>query len=192
MKTTPLFFGLALCLILLSGCTGDAVVHQKSVMILNQKAQELLNAGQPVKAAGRLESALDLIPNEPSTMNNLASAYYAGDAFEDAAQAYENLVKVLEGSTKETKGLSLGSVQQSLGTCYESLGDKRSADADEIKDLPKPNAEQKAKADKATTEAIAAYEKAIAAYEAIKPKRNDLEQQVNGLKQRIEELKTPN
>ena len=58
----------------LTACQQD-VVNRKAVGILNERARLLAETGNLQSAIGRLEAAVDLMPNETVTLNNLAIAY---------------------------------------------------------------------------------------------------------------------
>lgn len=82
------------------------------VQTLNQRANELLNAGNIDGAIARLESINDLNPNFPQTHYNLGIAYYKkGD--------YEKSIKSLNKAVELNKNLA--DAHYSLGVVYEEM-----------------------------------------------------------------------
>lgn len=98
-----------------ASCDQEQMVYQRPVAILNQKAKQLMDGGQPQAAIGRLESALDLLPDEPSTKFNLAIAYQQNARYEDALKLFDDLLKHNNGD-KNT-------LLKSMAVVYEAMAD---------------------------------------------------------------------
>lgn len=113
--------------VLFSGCgdsfqlpsSGDEIRYQHAVATLNQKAQEYMNSGKILDAVSRLEAALDLMPGEYQTMNNLAVAYYNAERYEQAIQTYDKITQLQAAADK------LGSYYKSEAVAYEALADRQ-------------------------------------------------------------------
>jgi tetratricopeptide (TPR) repeat protein len=177
---------------LLSGCDDDRVVFQKSVAILNQKAKQYLEAGDANKATARLEAALELLPNDGLTLNNLAIAYHNKEAYQQAIETYQRLFTVLKEHRTEAgqipKTMTTDTILQSMGASYEALGDQFYGDAETLKETPGASA---AKAPEIMAKAQSAYQNAIDTYKQLSGDRADVAQQIQALTQRLEEIKNP-
>jgi tetratricopeptide (TPR) repeat protein len=111
--------------LLLGGCAGEDVVYKRSIAELNTRAMQRMNSGDVAGAICRLESALDLGPNEPATLNNLAIAYQTAGHLDQAIPLLEKLLTV--------NGVDKPQILRSLGIAYEQKGDdvlNKAKDAD--------------------------------------------------------------
>jgi tetratricopeptide (TPR) repeat protein len=97
------------------GCQQSSV-FQPSVAGLNQRAQQLLSEGRHDDAIARLQSALDLSPNDLTTQYNLAIAY-------QTANRNEAALPLLEGLRAHVQDAQKDRVLQSLAIAYEAQGD---------------------------------------------------------------------
>ncbi|MBX2860637.1 MAG: tetratricopeptide repeat protein [Vampirovibrio sp.] len=135
----------------MTGCN-ESIVYKRSIGDLNQKAQTLLQQGDTAGAVARLESALDLDPEEPSTLFNLAVAYRANGDLNKSIQAFKTLL--------EQGGGDKGKLLKSLGVVYEEIGDTlmtKSSEAGEENDAATEKTLKK--------DALDAYELATQHYE---------------------------
>ncbi len=168
-----------------SGCaSGESVVHQKSVMVLNQKAQTLLEAGDIQGAVSRLESAHDLIPNEPNTVNNLAVAYTQMAQYDKAVALYSELLEKPPAPDEKT-GLSKDQLAIGLGTAYEQWADQLMSKSDELAEKP----DKKAQALQFKEQGVATYEKALESYQRIAKPTAEVTAQIQAVQERINALK---
>ena len=97
------------------GCSQEQMVYQRPVAELNAKAKQLMDGGQPQEAIGRLESALDLLPDEPATKYNLAVAYQQAGQYDQSLALFDDLLKHNEGD-KNT-------LLKSMAVTYEAQAD---------------------------------------------------------------------
>ncbi|MDX2083777.1 MAG: tetratricopeptide repeat protein [Candidatus Melainabacteria bacterium] len=186
-------FGLAVLLLAstcFGGCLDEKAVYRRPVAELNQKAQQYLNEGKPGAAVGRLEAALDLFPEEPSTMSNLAMAYVQNEQFDEAIVLYNRLLKLTSAGATQAK------YAKALAIAYEARADQQYNRIETATEPPapvaKPSAEQLA-AWKSSAEAD--YRQAIDTYQAVtaqlpEAEANRLRQQVAHLQQRLSKLET--
>lgn len=178
--------GLAMTL-LLSGCS-EQMVHNRSIADLNKKANELMQKGDTAGAVGRLESALDLNPNEPNTLYNLAIAYQANHDYDKSIRAFESLAAMKQLPAN----LNMANILQSLGVVYEEKADTLVTKSTEALEAKKPD-----EAAQYQTDAINAYEKAKDAYaqelktETGKKMAPKIGTQTEAIDKKIEELKQP-
>lgn len=160
-----------------SGCSGTDVVHQRSMAELNQKARQLMDAGDINGAIARLESAHDLDPNEPNTTYNLAIAYQNQGSYDKAIELLKQL--------PDKPGMDKGNIYKTLGITYEAKADDLNAKAKEESEKPKADkakAEQfKAEADQATQNAIESYQQAIPSLK----NPDEVQKQVEALQNRL-------
>lgn len=166
---------------MLSGCTagGGEIAHQRSIAELNQKAQQMMNAGDIDGAIGRLESAHDLEPENVRTSYNLATAYQMKGDHAKAVDVFKTLV--------DKPGLEASDIYRGMGISHEAEGDAALAKGQELKDQAKPDM---AAAQLKVEEAMGHYQAAIESYQkaqkgAKKPK--ELQAQAEALQQRLTE-----
>lgn len=169
MRIPPvnLLLVLLVSLFLLGGCK-ESFVYQRSIAELNQKAQGMIAAGDYKGAIARLESALDLYPDEPTTMHNLAIAYQVDAQHEKALALFEKLL--------ETEGMDKPTLYKSIGITHEAMGDQVMVRVDELtsglppaRDPARPLPEALAKEknpQRLTAEAIGHYHLAMENYQA--------------------------
>ncbi|MEB3245428.1 MAG: tetratricopeptide repeat protein [Vampirovibrionales bacterium] len=149
----------------------EGVLDRKPVAELNLKAQALLQAGDAKAAIARLESALDLAPNDPGTLYNLALSYEQSGESARSIALFEQLLQL------NAPGIPKLNVHKSLGVLYEEQAARAlkgelgtpagelntSASQDNGEALTQAKTQPKAgKPDLAAAEA--AYKKAIAHY----------------------------
>lgn len=184
MKKLTLFLAL-LFITTLTGCSNSQdVVHQKSVMVLNQRAQTLLNAGDMQGAIGRLEAAHDLLPNEPRTVNNLAVAYSQSGQFDKAVALYTELLEK-PPAPGDKEGLKPQQIQIGLGTAYEGWADELMNKSDDAAEKP----DKKAQSAQYKEQAIATYEKAIESYKLVNPAPAEITTQIQAVEERVNALR---
>ena len=119
---------LALCALALlsTGCNRN-FVYQRSVSELNNKATAMIAQGDIAGAIARLESARDLMPQEPSLLYNLALAY-------EANQQPDKAIALLGEFLEQHPGDPLApAAMKSLGVLWESQGDALLGKAREAK-----------------------------------------------------------
>lgn len=164
----------------LSGCS-EKVVYNRSVAELNQKAMALLQQGNTAGAVGRLESAIDLYPDEPNTLHNLAVAYQANGDLDKSIDTFERLLSFPEISDVEK-------VKKSLGVVYEEKADALYVQAEEAEDEKKQDEASRLKQD-----ALAYYQKAIELYTEVLQIKPDqaMESHIGVLGKKLEEETTP-
>jgi tetratricopeptide (TPR) repeat protein len=134
--------------------------YTPSIAELNQKAQAMMTQGDTAGAISRLEAALDLQPNEPNTMHNLAVAYQAGGQHDKAIAMYQQLL--------EKKLFKPVEIYQSLGILHEEKADMvwgkaEIAKDDQNPDIKKTEAELRQQALDGYRQAIEMYKKSIEA-----------------------------
>jgi tetratricopeptide (TPR) repeat protein len=98
----------------------EALLDRKPVAQLNLKAQELLQNGQAEAAIARLESALDLAPQEPGTLYNLAIAYEKAGHPLESVKAFEQLLTL---NPNQGPQLNPSEIHKSLGVLYEAIAE---------------------------------------------------------------------
>lgn len=170
--------------VMLAGCQangGGDLVYQRSIAELNQKARQMMEAGDYAGAVARLESAHDLEPDNVKTHYNLAIAYQMKGDYDKAIQAFTALV--------DKPGLNQAEIQKSLGIAHEAKGDQVLAQAREAEGGEKP-AEGEAAIDptRLTDEAVAHYQLAIEHYQKALPgleKSDDVQMQIEALQQKV-------
>lgn len=108
------------CGVLLTGCDRN-VVYKRSIGDLNAKAQALLQQGDVAGAECRLVSAMDLDPNEPVTLQNLARVYYEREQYPEALSLFEKLATIEAVKDKHV-------ILASMAIIYENQADKLRAD----------------------------------------------------------------
>lgn len=146
-----------------SGCSmpqSGYTPYTPSIAELNQKAQAMMTQGDTAGAISRLEAALDLQPNEPNTMHNLAVAYQAGGQHDKAIAMYQQLL--------EKKLFKPVEIYQSLGILHEEKADMvwgkaEIAKDDQNPDIKKTEAELRQQALDGYRQAIEMYKKSIEA-----------------------------
>lgn len=166
-----------------AGCNQEQMVYQRPVAVLNQKAKQLMDGGQPQDAIGRLESALDLMPGEPTTMFNLGIAYQQAEQYEKALATFDELVKGNPPNKAE--------ILKSMGIVYESMADKLIAESQEEPAPPPPKLTE-TQIKKLEGQAIDNYKMAQQYYEEALPQAQDagqLQAQIENIKARIEQIK---
>jgi tetratricopeptide (TPR) repeat protein len=173
-----------------AGCSQKAV-YNRSIADLNQKAQQLLQQGDAAGAVSRLESALDLNPEEPLTLHNLAIAYEAKGDYDRSIQSFEKLLTLKSLGS----GLDAKRIKQSLAVVYESKADKLMSEADEATENKTPETDAKTAALK--EEALGGYRKALDTYDSLLRESGlsnetlqTLKAQHEALNKRITELQT--
>lgn len=116
-RMSKLIFLPLLAILLMSACQsgGGNIAHQRSIAELNLKAQELMQAGDAKGAVARLESALDLEPNNTQTQHNLAIAYQNAGDYDRAVAMFTQL--------KDAPGVDKPEMLKSLGIAYEAKAD---------------------------------------------------------------------
>lgn len=151
VRFIPLVF---LCLMALSlaGCR-DSLVYERSVSELNQKASQLIQEGKAAQAVGRLESALDLMPKEPSVRFNLAIAYQANGQWDECIQTLQAFLEQFPNDALKPK------VLQSLAVALETKADLALHPVSD-----KPDAEPKPPTPAAKAQSAQFYQQAIATY----------------------------
>jgi tetratricopeptide (TPR) repeat protein len=77
--------GLTACVVQTPSAMGPAIAK------LNTAAQQAMAQGNTATAVARLESALELAPNQPELSHNLAAAYLANHNYGQAATLFEAL-----------------------------------------------------------------------------------------------------
>ncbi|MBY0402713.1 MAG: tetratricopeptide repeat protein [Cyanobacteria bacterium] len=169
------------------GCSQNSI-NNKAISELNEKAQELLQKGDAEGAVGRLESARDLNPEEPTTLYNLAIAYNQKGDFDKSINAFETLLK----NKKFPTGIEANGLGQSLGVVCEAKADQLITKAEEADEKKSPETSKKLRED-----AIFYFEKAVHAYDAVinapDAKSKVVEQlktQTDMIQKKIQELKT--
>jgi tetratricopeptide (TPR) repeat protein len=164
----------------LSGCS-EKVVYNRSVAELNQKAMALLQQGNTAGAVGRLESAIDLYPDEPNTLHNLAVAYQANGELDKSIVTFERLLSFPEIP-------DVDKVKKSLGVVYEEKADALYVKAEEAEDEKKQDEASRLKQD-----ALAYYQKAIELYTEVLQIKPDqaMESHIDILGKKLEEEATP-
>ncbi len=167
--------------VILTACDED-VVHQRPVSELNTAAENYRQQGNVPAAVCRLEAALDLRPNDTTTLNNLAIAYKENGQLFESMQTFESL--------SQEEGINQVAVKKALGIVSEAIADKYQVSAVEITDAPP--APKKLTPDEIKAiqkKALAQYEVAIAYYQeaidAAQTSENGAAQ-VAGLEQQIE------
>lgn len=158
MRKSMLAIALLVTVALFSGCDPENSVYQKSVAVLNDKAQGYMKAGNYTAAVGRLESALDLIPNQPDTLRNIAIAYQAAAQYDKSVEAYQQLIKTDTDTTRQS------GYYKSMGIAHEAWGDQAKLAWTESADDPKKQADRPALKEKAILQyqlAIDSYQKAL-------------------------------
>lgn len=181
----------------LTGCQGVSV-YQRSVADLNTKAQAYLQQGDSAKAICRLEAALELMPDEPNTLYNLAVAYRDNQRFEEAIQSFSSLLELKKSDPKQKVALT-----RSLGIVHEERADQLMADVDALEQGLPPVSSGKADCLPATKpsakdlaemggQAILHYQAAIDFYQqAIDAKAEDAEgltKQIKSLQEAIDKI----
>jgi tetratricopeptide (TPR) repeat protein len=138
-------------LLALQGCT-DTAPYNPAISQLNTSAQQALQKGDTDSAIHRLESALELAPNDVNTQYNLAIVYQSKGNHLKAISLLEKLLK--------TKEMSLDKLLPALAVAYE-------AEADRLSNLSSPQASpQGSKPDlSAQEQAMHYYQKAIETFE---------------------------
>lgn len=121
-------------LFLLPACNQEDIVHQKSLAELNQKAQQMLQAGDVNGAVARLEAAHDLSPNEDNTTFNLAIAYQMQGSHDKAIVLFQQLLA--------KPGQDQGELYKNLGITYEAKADGLDSAARELEKDPKADKSQ--------------------------------------------------
>lgn len=173
---------LSACLLLLTGCKGD-VAHQRSIAELNQKAQQMMNAGDFQGAISRLEAARDLRPDEPGTLHNLAIAYQMKGDYDQAIQMLSQLT--------DKPGLNPAEIRKALGIAYESKADRLAMQAKELRDNPKGDP---AKVQALEAEANASYQQALESYRLAAAGLKDpkpIEEQIKALEGELQKKNAP-
>jgi tetratricopeptide (TPR) repeat protein len=150
--------------LMITGCA-DKAVYNPSIAGLNQKAQNLMQSGQTDQAIQRLESALDLNPQEVNTRFNLALAYQAKGDLDKA-------IPLLISLGQQPGTLDINKVHLVLGQVYEAKGDTQPASKD---GQPNPTAR------------LPWYQKAVDSYRKIQPQTPDLEAHIQQLQQTLTE-----
>jgi tetratricopeptide (TPR) repeat protein len=150
--------------LMITGCA-DKAVYNPSIAGLNQKAQSLMQSGQTDQAIQRLESALDLNPQEVNTRFNLALAYQKkGD--------WDKAIVMLTSLSQQPGTLDVNKVYLALGQVYEAKADTQPAGQD---GQPNPAAR------------LPWYKKAVDSYRNIQPQTPDLEAHIQQLQQTLAE-----
>ncbi|MEB3286759.1 MAG: hypothetical protein VKJ04_04590 [Vampirovibrionales bacterium] len=155
--------------LILTGCNNTMVVpgskeglmYQKAVAALNQKAQSLMTSGDSNGAVCRLESALDLLPEEPQTMSNLAIAYHSAERYPQAITLYEKMA--------QKQPAKAGFYLKYAGISFEAQGDKL------MSMVSDPALSNQAKDNRKA--ALDSYNQAITRYESALSDRNGLNEQ---------------
>jgi tetratricopeptide (TPR) repeat protein len=123
---------LVMLILVLSGCGGQGLMNRPSVAELNQKAQLLLSQGDATSAIGRLESALDLDPNQPNTLFNLAIAYQQTGKQNKAIPLLEKLLTTNDRPGPRLPAEVEDNVRQALSVAYEAQADTLAPVADPL------------------------------------------------------------
>lgn len=177
--TTLLLTGLA------SGCKRP-LVYQRPISELNNKAEQLIQAGDYPGAVARLESAHDLQPNDAKTSQNLATAYHMAGSYDKAISLFTQLL--------DNPELEQATLQKFLGISYEAKGDellaKAESEPDSSQDHPATEEEKK----RLKEMGIESYELAIEYYNKAIPQTKQadvLQKQVETLQNSLKKLKEP-
>lgn len=172
-------------LLAFSACEGD-LMYKKAISVLNRKAAEHVAMGNYEKAIGRLESALDLVPGEPTTLNNLAIAYQRSGHYTEALEIFQQI--------QERGLLEEGEVRRSMGIVYEAMADERMLLATDTEDMANAcmTGEDRAQDPKQLRqEAITHYQSAIDQYRQALPHLRDseeLENQIRLIEERVRNI----
>ena len=164
-----------------NSCSKEQVVYQRPVAELNQKAKQLMNDGQAQAAVGRLEAALDLLPGEPTTLNNLAVAYQQNRQYQKSLALFEDLLK----TGKADKATMI----KNMGIVHEAMADELMIQSEEEPEPPPKLSKEDVK--QLESKAIDHYKLALQYYsEAIDGSKNPgpLQFQVATLKERIKQI----
>ncbi|MGE0201667.1 MAG: tetratricopeptide repeat protein [Candidatus Melainabacteria bacterium] len=181
-------------MLLLSGCD-DNLVYKRSVGDLNSKAQQFIGMGDYPSAVCRLEAALDLAPNEPATLNNLAIAYKENSQYEKSLAVFEQMKKTNTDAAKAVQ------IEQSIAILNEAVADDLITKADELEVRLQNPPEAPAKPNPAEItalrqKAVLAYEDAIAQYNSLLGlgkgvDTKAVQEQVKALESKVDSLKNP-
>ncbi len=178
-----------LAVVLLSGCSdgGGDFVHNRSIAELNQKARQMMEAGDYAGAVSRLEAARDLEPKNVKTAYNLAIAYQMKGDNEKAIQTFTELVG--------KPGLDQAEIHKALGISYEAVADGLLGQVREAQEAKPPISPDEAH--KMTADAVAHYQQAIEHYQQALPglrQKEEVSMQIEALKKKVadpEGLLTP-